>query len=100
MRAKRAANTVRSRSDISGHSPVAIVVSLVCNLQSGSKGKMFVLHQDLVAFHYLVGHGSKRGQAPLCEAPCGPFRQRCLTPFQAPQLWVYLALVFSPETLF
>src|SRR4029077_19176396 len=23
----------------------------------------------------------KRGQAPLCEAPCGPFRQRCLTPF-------------------
>jgi len=25
--------------------------------------------------------GSKRGQAPFCEAPCGPFRQRCLTPF-------------------
>jgi hypothetical protein len=26
-------------------------------------------------------HGSKRGQAPLCAAPFGPFRQRCLTPF-------------------
>jgi phosphoadenosine phosphosulfate reductase len=26
----------------------------------------------------------KRGQAPLCEAPFGPFRQRCLTPFLAP----------------
>jgi len=26
-------------------------------------------------------HGSKRGQAPLCAAPSGPFRQRCLTPF-------------------
>src|SRR5208282_371853 len=24
----------------------------------------------------------KRGQAPLCVAPCGPFRQRCLTPFR------------------
>ena len=24
----------------------------------------------------------KRGQAPLCEAPSGPFRQRCLTPFR------------------
>ena len=24
----------------------------------------------------------KRGQAPLCEAPFGPFRQRCLTPFR------------------
>jgi acetyl esterase/lipase len=23
----------------------------------------------------------KRGQAPLCEAPFGPFRQRCLSPF-------------------
>src|SRR5208337_4486814 len=23
----------------------------------------------------------KRGQAPLCGAPCGPFGQRCLTPF-------------------
>src|SRR5208282_63741 len=21
-------------------------------------------------------------QAPLCVAPCGPFRQRCLTPFR------------------
>jgi len=26
--------------------------------------------------------GSKRGQAPLCGAPCGPFGQRCLTPFR------------------
>src|SRR5208282_6915564 len=24
----------------------------------------------------------KRGQAPLCAAPCGPSRQRCLTPFR------------------
>ncbi|MBY0526383.1 MAG: DNA-3-methyladenine glycosylase I [Gemmataceae bacterium] len=24
----------------------------------------------------------KRGQAPLCAAPSGPFRQRCLTPFR------------------
>ena len=24
----------------------------------------------------------KRGQVPLCEAPCGPFRQRYLTPFR------------------
>ena len=28
-----------------------------------------------------IWHGSKRGQVPLCEAPCGPFRQRYLTPF-------------------
>ncbi len=27
------------------------------------------------------GMVQKRGQAPLCEAPYGPFRQRCLTPF-------------------
>src|SRR5262249_36089829 len=27
--------------------------------------------------------GSKRGQAPLCQAPCGPFRQRSQTPFWA-----------------
>jgi hypothetical protein len=25
---------------------------------------------------------AKRGQAPLCAAPSGPFRQRCLTPFR------------------
>jgi hypothetical protein len=25
--------------------------------------------------------GSKRGQAPLCEAPFGPLRQRSQTPF-------------------
>ena len=30
--------------------------------------------KDLRAF-------GKRGQAPLCAAPFGPFRQRCLTPF-------------------
>jgi hypothetical protein len=27
------------------------------------------------------GPGSKRGQAPLCKAPFGPFRQRSQTPF-------------------
>src|SRR5208283_1685668 len=26
--------------------------------------------------------GSGTGQAPLCVAPSGPFRQRCLTPFR------------------
>ena len=28
-----------------------------------------------------ISPGSKRGQAPLCEAPFGPFRQRSQTPF-------------------
>jgi len=28
------------------------------------------------------GPGSKTGQAPLCEAPSGPFRQRCLPLFE------------------
>jgi hypothetical protein len=29
----------------------------------------------------LTWSGSKRGQAPLCKTPSGPFRQRSLTPF-------------------
>ena len=34
----------------------------------------------------------KRGQAPLCEAPFGPFRQRCLTPFLRGRAFIGLAL--------
>jgi hypothetical protein len=30
---------------------------------------------------YCIGHGSKRGQAPLPERPEGCCAQRCLTPF-------------------
>ena len=33
-------------------------------------------------FRHLGNSALKRGQAPLCEAPFGPFRQRGLTPFQ------------------
>lgn len=38
--------------------------------------------------------GPKRGQVPLCEAPCGPFRQRYLTPFGTmPEFTDYVSYV-------
>ena len=38
--------------------------------------------QDVMAIQRRKAwHGSKMGQVPLCEAPCGPSRQRYLTPF-------------------